>query len=164
MSSGSVLALIIVIGAVAGLRSGTPPMVLAWAVHWGWLMGGSSFFFAFFFESVQTIWSVFFITAIAIVEIAFDKNPKTPSRLTVWPLTARIVLGACSAALLSEVGGLSVLLGTVLGATAAVAAAYAANRIRASLVRELKVPDAVVGFAEDAIAIGLGFLVVSRFS
>lgn len=138
-------------------------MMLAWAAHWGWLIGNGPFS-SLFLESAQTSSFLYFITGVAIVEIALDKLPKMGSRLTIWPLVARIVLGGCSAALLAEVGGLSAFLGAVLGVTVAVASAYAGNRIRTRSVKALNVPDFVVGFAEDAVAIGLGFFVISRFA
>ncbi|MEK6303817.1 MAG: hypothetical protein AABO41_24190 [Acidobacteriota bacterium] len=138
-------------------------MVLAWAAYWGWLREAGAFS-ALLLEPTLSRPFVFFITGVAIVEMVIDKVPKTPSRLTVWPLIARIVLGGFSAALLAEAGGLSALLGALLGAAAAVAGAYAGNRVRALLVRALKVPDFSVGLVEDAVAIGLGFLVASRFA
>ncbi len=95
MDTVSVFAIAFAIGVIAGLRSLTAPAVVSWAAYLGWF-------------NVQDTWaaflghtaSVYIFTALALVELVSDKLPKTPSRKTPAPFTARIVLGAaCGAAL-----------------------------------------------------------------
>ena len=45
----------------------------------------------------------------------------------------------------------------------AIADAFAGYEVRKRLVRALKVPDFVIALLEDAVAIGGGLLIVSRF-
>ena len=51
----------------------------------------------------------------------------------------------------------------VLGGVGGVAGAFAGYEARTRLVKTLKVPDTVVALLEDAVAIGGGFFIVSRF-
>jgi uncharacterized membrane protein len=44
-----------------------------------------------------------------------------------------------------------------------VAGAFAGYEVRMRLVRALKVPDFVIAILEDAVAIGGGLFIVSRF-
>jgi uncharacterized membrane protein len=57
----------------------------------------------------------------------------------------------------------SIVAGTLLGTAGGVAGAFGGYEARTRLVRALGVPDAVIAFAEDAVAIGAGLFVVSRF-
>jgi uncharacterized membrane protein len=54
-------------------------------------------------------------------------------------------------------------LGAVLGAVGGVAGAFAGYQARTRLVKALKVPDFVIALLGDAVAIGGGLLIVSRF-
>jgi uncharacterized membrane protein len=54
-------------------------------------------------------------------------------------------------------------LGAVLGAAGGIAGAFGGYAVRARLVRALGVPDLVVACVEDAVAIGGGLFIVSRF-
>ena len=132
MTTASVIILVVALGAIAGLRAAIPPLVLTWAVHWGWL-GSDHSIFAYFFESARVAWFVYFVTIVAIVEIAVDKNATTPTRIRGWPLISRIFLGGSSGAVLSEIGGVPLLVGAALGAIAAIFGAYGANKIRVLL-------------------------------
>ena len=55
------------------------------------------------------------------------------------------------------------LLGAVLGGVGGVVGGFAGYEARTRLVKALKVPDTVVALLEDAVAIGGGFFLVSRF-
>jgi uncharacterized membrane protein len=52
-------------------------------------------------------------------------------------------------------------LGVLLGALGAVLGTLGGYRARVGLVSSLKVPDYVVALAEDATAVGVGFLIVA---
>jgi uncharacterized membrane protein len=50
-----------------------------------------------------------------------------------------------------------------LGAAGGVAGAFGGYQVRTRLVKALKVPDLVIAILEDAVAIGAGLFLVSRF-
>jgi uncharacterized membrane protein len=146
------------IGVVTGLRSMTAPAMVAWAAHLGW-MNLSSSPLAF----MGSRWSVILFTILALGEFVGDLLPATPARTAVLGLTARIVIGSAVGAGVAIAGGIVLWLGAVCGVIGAVAGAFGGYRARASLVRELHVPDAAIAIPEDVIAIGLGLLLVTRF-
>jgi uncharacterized membrane protein len=146
------------IGIVAGLRSLTAPATSAWAAHLNWLyLQGTAFRF------MGSTAAVAIFTVLAIVELVTDKLASTPSRTALPGLIARIVLGGLSGAVVAVAGSKGFALGAVLGAVGGVAGAFAGYQIRTRLVKALKVPDFVVALIEDAVAIGGGLLIVSRF-
>jgi uncharacterized membrane protein len=146
------------IGVVGGLRSVTGPAVVAWATNRHWLTLHNSLLA--FMGSTPAV-AVF--TVLALGELVADKLPSTPSRTGVPGLIGRGVLGGLSGACVAVAGAQSVALGAVLGAAGGIAGAFAGYEVRARLVRALKVPDFIVALLEDAVAIGGGLLIVSRF-
>ena len=158
MNTATVLALAFAIGLIDGLRSMTAPAVVAWAARWKWLELQHSFL-AFMGSAV----AAYIFSAAAIVEFVVDKLPKTPSRKEALGLTARIVLGGLSGAAVCAAANHSFALGALLGAAGGVAGAFAGYAARTRLVRALNVPDLVIALLEDAVAIGGGLLIVSRF-
>jgi uncharacterized membrane protein len=107
--------------------------------------------------------AVVVFTALALGELVVDKLPSTPSRTGAPGLIARGVLGGLSGACVAVAGAQSAALGAVAGAAGGIAGAFAGYEVRARLVRGLKLPDLVIALLEDAIAIGGGLLIVSRF-
>jgi uncharacterized membrane protein len=55
------------------------------------------------------------------------------------------------------------IVGAGLGVAGAIAGAFAGRELRQRLVRALAVPDFVIACLEDAVAIGGGLLIVTRF-
>jgi uncharacterized membrane protein len=158
MTSSQVLLLSLLIGVVSGLRSLAAPAVVAWAAHRNWLnLHNTALSF------MTSTAAVVIFTLLALVELTTDKLPSTPSRLKPPGLIARILLGGLSGAGVAVSGAQSIVLGAVLGVVGAVAGAFAGHEVRARLVRVLKVPDLVIALLEDAVAIGGGLFVVSRF-
>lgn len=158
MNTASILAFAFAIGLVDGLRSMTAPAVVAWAARWKWLDVQHSFL-AFMGSAV----AAYIFTAAAFVEFIVDKLPNTPSRKQARGLTARIVLGGLSGATLCAAGNQTVALGAALGILGGVTGGFAGYEIRTRLVKALNVPDFVIALVEDALAVGAGFLIVSRF-
>ena len=76
-----------------------------------------------------------------------------PRRTTLQPLSDRIVFGAGSAALLAMTQGQKAVLPAVIGGVSAAIASKAATDSRAVIARY--VPDPLVGWAENAVAVGL---------
>jgi uncharacterized membrane protein len=153
-----VLLLAFCIGLVSGLRSLTAPALTAWAAHRGWLnLAGTPLNFM-----TSTVALGVFVV-LAVGELVADKLPKTPARTAPAGLIGRILGGALSGACLGVSIGLSMLPGALLGAAGGVAGAFAGYQWRVGLVRALRVPDYVMALLEDAIAIGAGLYIVSRF-
>jgi len=159
MNSGAaVLLLALGIGVVAGLRSLTAPAVVAWAAYIGWInLHGSPLAF------MGSAWAVGIFTLLALVELVADQLPGTPARTAPVGLSARIVTGALSGACLTIAGGATIWLGALAGVIGGIAGAFGGYRTRVGLVRRLHVPDFAIAVPEDLVAIGLGFLLVSRF-
>lgn len=146
------------IGVIAGLRSMTAPAVVAWAARLGWLdLHDSPLSF------MGSTAAVVVFTLGALGELVADKLPSTPSRTKPAPLIGRILLGGLAGAAVATSGSQSVSLGGVLGAAGGIAGAFGGYEFRTRLVRAFKVPDWVITCLEDAVAIGGGLLIVSRF-
>lgn len=159
MTSGFGLWLAFGIGVVTGLRSMTAPAVVAWAAHLGWIsLSGSPLAF------MGSVWAVAIFTLGGLAEFVADQLPTTPARTTAVPLTARVVMGLLTGACLGSAGGASLWLGALIGAIGAIAGAFGGYQARVRLVRTLRVPDIAIAIPEDLAAIGLGLLLVSRFS
>ena len=144
------------IGVVAGLRSMTPPAAVSWAAHLGWLHLENTPLAFVGFAATPYILSLF-----AIAELINDKLPKTPSRKTLVPFTARIVTGAFSGAALGAAGG-ALAAGLLAGALGSVAGTLAGYEFRMRLVKATGGKDLPIALLEDAIAICAAFWIVSR--
>src|SRR5689334_17533686 len=81
----------LLIGVVAGFRSITAPAAVSWAARLGWLRLENTPLAFLGFAATPYI-----LTLFAIAELINDKLPKTPSRKTLAPFTARTVTGAFS--------------------------------------------------------------------
>ena len=158
MTPSQVLLLALLIGVVSGLRSVTAPAVVAWGAHLNWLnLRNTALSF------MASTAAVVMFTLLALVELIADKLPSTPSRTEPVGLIARILLGGLSGACVAVSGAQSIVVGAVLGAVGGVAGAFAGYQARTRLVKALKVPDFVIALLGDAVAIGGGLLIVSRF-
>jgi uncharacterized membrane protein len=158
MNSSLVLLLAFTIGIIAGLRSLTAPAIVAWAAHLNWLdLHNTPFAF------MGSIVAVVIFTLLAVLELITDQLPSTPSRVKPVGLTARIILGGLSGAVVAVSGAQSLALGAVLGVAGGIGGAFAGYQVRTRLVKALKVPDFLIAFLEDGVAIGGGLLIVSRF-
>jgi len=145
------------IGLVAGLRSFTAPTVVAWAANLGWIhLHNSPLAF------MGSKWTVVIFTVLALVEFVGDQLPSTPARTGAMGLSARVVTGSLTGACLAVAGNSALWLGAIAGVVGAIAGAFGGYQARVGLVRSLRVPDFVIAIPEDAVAIGLGLLLVSR--
>jgi hypothetical protein len=93
MNMTSVLLLAVGIGIIAGLRSFTAPAVVCWMAHLHVLNLQDSHL-----RFMGSTIAVAVFTLLALAELINDKLPKTPSRVTPFPLTVRILTGALSGA------------------------------------------------------------------
>src|SRR4051812_32296306 len=135
------------IGVVAGLRSMTAPAAVSWAARLGWLHLENTPLAFLGFAATPYI-----LTLFAIAELINDKLPKTPSRKTLVPFTARMVTGAFSGAALAAPGG-GLPAGLVAGAVGGVAGTLAGYEFRRTLVKATGGKDLPIALLEDAIAI-----------
>jgi uncharacterized membrane protein len=107
--------------------------------------------------------AVAFFTLLAAVELVADQLPSTPSRTKPAGLIPRILFGGLTGAGLALAGAQSFALGALLGVAGGVGGAFAGYQVRTGLVKALKVPDFVIACLEDAVAIGGGLFIVTRF-
>jgi uncharacterized membrane protein len=157
MSSQWLLCLAFGIGVVAGLRSLTAPAVVSWIAHvHSFNLQGSHLGF------MGSTPAVAVLTGLALVELVTDKLPKTGSRTKLVPLTARILMGALSAATLCVAGGGSLVTGAIVGALGALAGTFGGYVARTRSVKALHAPDLVIALSEDAVAVGGAILLASR--
>jgi uncharacterized membrane protein len=149
MSTGKALAL----GAISGLRSASGPAFVGRAANRGDMdLEGTSLAF---FGSPRLSKA---LTLSQLGELVGDKLPVTPSRTAWSPVLVRAVSGGLvgAAAFLSE--GRHAATGAILGSSAAIAAAFAGENLRALAVEKTGLPALGVAVAEDAVV----FLVGSR--
>ena len=159
MKEAEVFALAFALGVVAGLRALTAPTVVSWAVRLGWLDLRHTWL-AFLGYAVTP----YVLTAFAIFELVMDKLPKTPSRKTPPAFVSRLIIGAFSGTTLCIAAQQSPTAGALFGGLGAAAGTLGGYEMRTRLVKALGVPDFVIALLEDALAVGCGFFVVSRFS
>ena len=158
MTLMEVLLLAFLIGIVCGLRSLTAPAVVCWAAHLGWIH--LNFARLHFLGSTPAV-AIF--TLFALIELVADQLPNAPARTAPPGLIARIFLGALCGEALAAAGAQSILIGAVLGALGGIAGAFGGYQARTRLVKAWKVRDLFVAVLEDALAIGAGIFIVSRF-
>jgi uncharacterized membrane protein len=143
------------LGIVAGLRSMTPPAVVAWAARLGYLE----------LASTPLAWlgsrvAAWLFAAAAAGELIVDKLPFTPNRTDPGPFVGRLVSGALAGAALSSGHAGSLAGGAVAGAAGAVVGTFGGYRTRTGLVRALGIPDYVIALLEDVVAVGGAILLV----
>src|SRR5262245_24098491 len=95
----TVLAFAFVIGVLNGLRSLTPPAVVAWAAHLRWIQLQRPL------TLIGSFPVVVLFTLLAAFELIADKMPWIPNRTTTMSLVARGVMGALTGACVAAAGG-----------------------------------------------------------
>jgi uncharacterized membrane protein len=153
----SVFAFALGIGFTAGLRSLTPPAVVAWAAHLGWLnLNNSPLAF------MGSIIAVVIFSLLAMFEWFVDLQPSTQKRTAPVPLGARILTGALCGACICAASHQSLVIGALLGGVGGIIGAFAGYETRKKLVAALNIKDIFIAVLEDLVTIGLAYLVVSR--
>jgi uncharacterized membrane protein len=158
MAPSLVMLLAFLIGVVCGLRSLTAPAIVAWAAHRGWIHLNYARLDFLGSTAAVVVFALF-----AVVELVADQLPSAPSRTAPPGLIARIILGALCGAAIAASGVQSLAIGALLGAAGGIAGAFGGYQVRTRLVKALKVPDFVIATLEDALAIGAGLFIVTRF-
>lgn len=145
------------LGIVAGMRSMTPPALLAHELH----RTGSRNLDGTPLQFLATPQAAAVTPILAVSEIIADKTPWIPDRISPPGLIARSVSGALVGAALCSGDEDQPLVGAVLGSVSALAAAFAAYHLRKRLGEE-GIPDPVLAVLEDALAVGGGLLILRR--
>ncbi|MDQ4126689.1 MAG: DUF4126 family protein [Actinomycetota bacterium] len=136
------------LGAICGLRSMSGPAFVSRAAANGSLPLDRT---ALSFLGSPRVSKTLLVMALG--ELVVDKLPATPSRTALPPLLGRAASGTLVGAALFASDGRRVAAGAVLGSTAAVAAAFAGERLRVLAGEKTGLPDPVVALAGDAIAL-----------
>jgi uncharacterized membrane protein len=139
------------LGSISGLRSLSGPAFVSRAASRGDLdLDGT----VFAFLGSPRISKVLVLTELG--ELVGDKLPITPSRTSLLPLLGRAASGALVGAAVFVSEGRRATTGAALGSTAAIAAGFAGERLRALTVEKTGFPDPVVALAEDTIVLLVG--------
>lgn len=150
-----VFLLTFLLGCVDGLRSLTPPALVCWAAHLGWLhFGGTRLAF------IHHRSTLIVFTLLAAVELIADKLPNTPARTAPVGLIARILLGGACGLVLAASTGIRLSFSVLLASIGALVGAFVGYQSRRIVVSKAHVPDFVVAVAEDMIAIAGGLLIL----
>ena len=147
------------LGCVNGLRSLTPPALVCWAAHLGWLhFAGTRLAF------INHPSTLIVFTLLALVELIADKLPSTPARTAPLGLIARIFFGGACGLALATSAGMSLAISVLLGSTGALVGTFAGYHSRHWIVSKAHMPDLVVAVVEDVIAIAGGLLILCHFA
>jgi uncharacterized membrane protein len=144
-------------GAVAGLRAMVAPAVLSWAATQKMIPLGDSPVGELVLAKASKK-----VMELALGELIADKLPFTPDRVSPGPMAVRVISGAACGAAISYSARQPVQEGAGFGALGAIVGAFAGYYIRKKLSRQM--PAFAVALAEDALAIGAGFAIVSQLS
>ena len=145
------------IGFAAGLRALTPPAVVAWAAHLGWVNLNNSPL-AFMGSTIAVI----IFSLLAVFELIGDVRPRTPKRTTPMPLVARILMGGLCGACICAATNQLIFIGAILGGVGGIIGAFAGYEVRRKLVGALNIKDTFIGLFEDLITMGLAYFFVTR--
>jgi uncharacterized membrane protein len=155
----------LLVGVVAGLRSLTPPALVAWGAHLGWLDVDGTWSHWLAYPALVAV-----LTILLVVELITDQLPKTPSRKSPLPFATRILTGAFAGAVIGSaslhtLGALEAgILGAFLGIVGAVLGTLGGYQARTRLVAANGGHDLPVALAEDAVAVlgGLALIALLR--
>ncbi len=147
------------LGVMAGMRSMSAPALISQVARKGNLaLEGSKLGFLNSRGAISTT------ALLAVGELIADKLPATPARTDAGPLTARVVSGAVSGAVLCSAKKRSPWMGAFYGTLGALGATFAAYHLRRSVKQNLKLPDVVIAVAEDAVVAVSAFLIARQLS
>ena len=142
------------LGAVAGIRSMTPPALLSRSASRGEIRGIEKTRFGFL--ASPRVARLF--TVLAAGEISADKLPFSPDRTSIPGLAGRLATGALVGAALFSADGRSGATGGALGAASSLAASYLSFYLRTGTQERFELPNPALGIVEDAIALSVGLL------
>lgn len=146
------------LGAVAGIRSMTPPALLSRAASRGEIEGIEETPFGFLASPrVANL-----LTVLALGEISADKLPFSPDRISVPGLAGRLATGALVGAALFSADGRRGASGGAVGALSSLAASYLSYYARTGTQQRFGLPNPAGGILEDTVALSIGLLSLRR--
>ena len=147
----------VLLGFVAGLRSQVPVALLAIESRQGRFDPGAGWLARRFGSSEGVAGSLVGFAG----ELVADKLPVTPRRTTTGPFLQRLATGGTVGAAVHYDAGRSRPVGALLGAAGAGAGAWAGTTVRALVAERTRLPNPLLGAAEDVVAVGLALAVIS---
>jgi uncharacterized membrane protein len=144
------------LGFVTGIRSQVPVAILAIEARRGGFDPGAGRLARRFASREGMLGSVVALGG----ELVADKLPMTPRRTTSGPFLQRLITGGTVGAAVHYDAGRDRALGAVLGAAGAGAGAYLATRARVAVAERTRLPQPLLGVAEDLFAVGLALAVI----
>jgi uncharacterized membrane protein len=147
----------VLLGFVAGLRSQVPVVLLAIESRQGRFDPGAGWLARRFGSSEGVAGSLVGFAG----ELVADKLPITPRRTTTGPFLQRLATGGTVGAAVHYDAGRSRPVGALLGAAGAGAGAWAGSTVRAFVAERTRLPNPLLGAAEDVVAVGLALAVIS---
>jgi len=103
-----------------------------------------------------------FLQTMAAGELVVDKAPGVGDRIAATGIAGRALSGALVGATLYQAKGGKAWKGGLIGAVAAVAAAYAFFYLRRETGKRYQIRDAALGGVEDAVAVGIAAVSVRK--
>jgi len=147
------MAWMLLIGVVAGLRTLTPLAAVSWAAHLGWVPVQGTWL-SFLAASITP----YLVTVLALAELVADKLPTTPSRKAPVGFGARIVSAALCGGALGAASG-AIFIGFLLGGIGAVIGTLGGAALRTRLAQAFG-KDFPAALLEDVLAIATAIVVV----
>ena len=143
------------LGCVDGLRSLTPPALVCWAAHLGWLhFAGTRLAF------INHRSTLIIFTVLAVAELIADKLPNTPARTAPLGLIARILFGGACGLAIATSAAMNLSFSVLLASIGAFVGTFVGYHSRRLIVSKVHAPDFAVAAAEDVIAIAGGLLIL----
>jgi uncharacterized membrane protein len=149
----SILTQAALLGAIAGMRSMSAPLVLS--TYWQQVPNPPTLPFPFALLTTPQINTI--LKAAAVGEMGMDKTPVVPARTDPLPLLGRIGIGAGVGASLYLANEDSPIVGGLVGAVAALFSTFVLYYLRRFIGEKLHVPDTLTALAEDALVVGSGW-------
>jgi uncharacterized membrane protein len=153
MTDAAIYAGAAAMGAVAGLRSSAAPAVIKQLAEAPVRQDE--------FGLLSRPITEYAATALAAAEIAAEKMSLMPKRKEADSLAARAISGATAGAAICAAKKRASLLGALLGALGAIGISYAEYGLRR---RAIQIPETLITIIEDAIAAGVGILILSKLN
>ena len=136
------------LGLATGLRSLAPMAVLCWFGYSGVLSVDNGWD-----EWVTWRWVAILVTVLALGELAADKYPWIPDRVSLGPLIWRFLLGGLAGAIAADALDGSNIEGILLGILGVAIGAFGGFMLRRDLCEKLACKDWHVAIAEDLVSI-----------
>lgn len=149
----SILTQAALLGAIAGMRSMSAPLILS--TYWQQLPHPPTLPFPFALLTTPQVNTA--LKAAAVGEIGMDKTPVVPARTEPMPLLGRIGMGAGLGAALYLANEDSPVVGGAVGALTALFSTFIMYYLRRFAGETLHIPDTVTALAEDALVVSGGW-------